>query len=311
MIITDLYDQTLINPCQLGGRELFIISGYSSSTFAYKHLVDTSSFNTKINLIIGMPGKRADHNAYLDLCRRYDTRFFPYYFEGRPPVHMKTYGWFSQDDLPVKGFSGSANYSQPGFIKGQMNQLTEDDPAEIKTQFESLLHQSIYIPEAEAVGYPDLETHDLPIVEGSVLPGQYLWEIENKRARISFLARDGTLPTRSGLNWGQRPEEGREPNQAYLSIKGDTRNEGFLPDIGFTFSLITDDNQSLDCVVAQQGRKGIQTTYDNSILGKYMRNRLSVPLGELVTIEHLNSYGRTDFTIEKIDEETFLLDFSV
>lgn len=312
MIITDLYNHALIDPCNRGSHELYIISGYASATFAYRHLEDTSQYNTKINLIIGMPGKRADYNAYMDLCRKYDNRFFPHYFEGKPPVHMKTYGWFSQDNLPVKGFSGSANYSQSGFFDSrQKNQLTEESPAEIKTQFEIILCQSKYIPDAEAVGYPDLETHELPIIEESVLPGQHLWEIENKRVRISFLARDGTLPQRSGLNWGQRPEEGREPNQAYLSLRGDTRNVGFLPERGFTFSLITDDDQSFDCAVAQDDRKAIHTTFNNSFLGIYFRNRLNVPLGELVTLEHLNNYGRTDFAIEKIDEETFLLDFSV
>jgi hypothetical protein len=311
MIITDLYNHALLDPCKTGSHELYIISGYASATFAYRHLEDTSPYNTKINLIIGMPGRRADYNAYIDLCSKYKNRFFPYYYEGKPPVHMKTYGWFSQDNLPVKGFSGSANYSQPGFFDNrQKNQLTEESPTEIKTQYDLLLCQSKYIPETNAVDYPDLETHELPITEGSILPGKYLWEIEGKRARISFLANNGTLPARSGLNWGQRPEIGREPNQAYLSLRGDTRKDGFLPERAYTFSLITDDDQSFDCAVAQDGRKAIHTTANNSLLGIYFRNRLGVSPGELVTIDHLNNYGRTDFAIEKIDDETFLLDFS-
>lgn len=312
MIITDLYNHALIDPCNRGSRELYIISGYASATFAYRHLEDTSQYNAKINIIIGMPGKRADYNAYLGLCQRYSSRFFPYYFKGKPPVHMKAYGWFSEDNNPTEGFSGSANYSQPGFFhQVQRNQLAKEDPVEIKDQFEMLLPQSIRLLDAEKVEFHELETHEPAIHEGSVLPGQRLWEVENKRVRISFLARNGTLPTRSGINWGQRPEEGREPNQAYLSLRGDTRNVGFLPERAFTFSLITDDDQSFDCAVAQDGRKAIHTTLNNSLFGIYFRNRLGVPLGEPVTREHLEDYGRTDFAIEKIDEETFLLDFSV
>lgn len=84
-----------------------------------------------------------------------------------------------------------------------------------------------------------------------------------------------------------------------------------MPEIGYTFSLITDDGQAFDCVVAQEGRKAIHSTNDNSEIGKYIRNRIGVPLGSPVTVDDLKKYGRTDYTIEKIDEETFLLDFSI
>jgi len=116
------------------------------------------------------------------------------------------------------------------------------------------------------------------------------------------------VPGRSGLNWGQRPD--RNPNQAYLSIRSDARKEGFLPEKTFTFTLITDDNETLDCTVAQEGRKAIHTTNDNSLLGKYFRNRINVELGSLVTKNDLIRYGRTDFLLKKLDDETFFLDFS-
>jgi hypothetical protein len=127
----------------------------------------------------------------------------------------------------------------------------------------------------------------------------------------------------SGLNWGQRLQRTysqdrksftvtqREPNQAYLSLKQNSRKEGFLPPRALTFSLITDDGESFDCVVAQDGRKAIESTYNNSLLGIYFRRRLGLPLGSKIEVDDLENYGRTDYTIEKIDEETFLLDFSV
>ena len=53
--------------------------------------------------------------------------------------------------------------------------------------------------------------------------------------------------------------------------------------MAFRFTLITDDTKSFDCVVAQEGRKAIETTDDNSLLGKYIRKRIGVDLGKLVT----------------------------
>jgi hypothetical protein len=312
MLIDELYQTALIDPIDLGGKELYIVSGYASATFANRHLTETNS-DVNIKLIIGMPGKHSDHLGYMHLYERFGSRFEGYYLNGNPPVHCKAYGWFD-GKKPVTGFSGSANYSQPGFFSQyQINQLCKEDPIGIKHVFNSLLDRCINILDYE----PTEPISIVPtiayttFVKYSVAPGGVFWEIPDTRVKISFLAKDGSLPARSGLNWGQRPEQRREPNQAYLSLKGDSRDEGFLPPQTNTFTLITDDNKSFDCVVAQQGRKAIHSTFDNSELGRYIRNRIGVPFGALVTVNDLVKYGRTDFTIEKINEETFLLDLSV
>jgi hypothetical protein len=125
-----------------------------------------------------------------------------------------------------------------------------------------------------------------------------------------LLSKDGELPPKSGLIWGQRPEHKINPNEAYLSIRKDARREGFLPEKTFPFTLITDDNQTLDCTVKQAGRKAISTTNDNSKMGKYFREKLSVELGAMVEKSHLEEYGRTDFLLKKLDDEIFFLDFS-
>ena len=96
-----------------------------------------------------------------------------------------------------------------------------------------------------------------------------------------------------------------------MPIRGDVTKEGFLPEKKFTFTLITDDGVPLDCAVQQDNRKAISTTNNNSILGRYIRKRIGVPEGGFVKKEDLEKYGRTDFTLEKIDEETFLFGFSV
>lgn len=310
MITNNLYNQVLVNPItESGVNNLYIVSGYASATFLRRHIIDISQIgleNFMINLIIGMPSKKSDHNAFLQLHQEYENNIRGYYYNGNVPVHSKVYTWLNNDD-PIRGFSGSANYSQYGFFASkQINQMNIDSPLEIKEFYDSLLAVSTYIPNAIV---EDSVLERIPNIEGSILPGSISWIEMDKSVRISFLQRNGTLPARSGLNWGQR--EGREKDQAYLSIKGDSRKEGFLPEIAYTFSLLTDDNKVFDCVVAQQGRKGIHTTNDNSELGRYIRNRLGVPNGTFLTVSHLENYGRTDFTIVKIDDETFLFDFSV
>jgi hypothetical protein len=322
MIVDNLYSSALVKPNLDGNaNRLYIVSGYASATFARRHIVEllATNENFEINLIIGMPKAKSDHMAFLLLHKEFKGRFNGYYFQSQPPVHCKVYSWFD-GNKPFLGFAGSANYSQFGFFSHQqLNQLSEEDPVAIKKLYDELIKKSIFIPDHKIV----LPTgHRIPHIK-SVPPGEIEWEIPDKRVTISFLDKTGILPKKSGLNWGQRLAKSinkktgkisftkRNPNQAYLSIKGDARKHGFLPEKKFTFTVLTDDKQTLDCVVAQDGRKSVETTYDNSILGNYIRNRIKLPSGAPITVEDLEKYGRTDFTLEKINDETFLLDFSV
>lgn len=116
------------------------------------------------------------------------------------------------------------------------------------------------------------------------------------------------VPMSSGLNWGQRP--GRDPNQAYLAVSADIQREGFFPDIGIKFRLLTDDGYDFICVRAQQNGKAIHTE-NNSDLGKYFRTRIGVRSGGLVTIHHLLAYGKTWVDIHRVQDLVYHLDFSV
>ena len=306
MITDDLYQQILIDPASSGNNELYIVSGYASATFLNKHISEiTKEYpEIKLNLIIGMHQKRNDHSAYINIKNLYPN-FHGYYYSGRPGVHSKTYCWV-KDGFPCIGFSGSANYSQYGFENSmQQNQMVEDDPSTIKNYFQTLLKNSLkiedYVPSED-------DSIDPINVEGSVAPGSIEWIKYNDSARISLLKENGEIAARSHLNWGQRP--GREPNQAYLPIPKGAQKEGFLPERGFRFTLITDDKKTFDCVRAQDNGKAIETTNNNSELGKYLRDRLNLDLGSFVDKEDLIRYGRTDYTLRKLDDETFFFDFS-
>lgn len=86
----------------------------------------------------------------------------------------------------------------------------------------------------------------------------------------------------------------------------------------------TDDNQVFIAVTAQPKEKGkgpevyhaIETPEDNSILGRYFRERIGARIGEKllgqpVQIEHLMLYGRTSVEFTKLGEDLFFMDFSV
>lgn len=120
----------------------------------------------------------------------------------------------------------------------------------------------------------------------------------------------GEVHKRAGLNWGQRPQ--REPNQAYIPVlkKVHQDNPGFFPQKEYEFDIHTDDGEILTCIMAQDNRKAIETCNNNSILGVYFRNRLGVPLGDYININHLNNYGRDYVRIYKIDSKTYYMDFS-
>ena len=126
--------------------------------------------------------------------------------------------------------------------------------------------------------------------------------------KVSFLARDGSLPAISGLNWGQR--DGRDRNQAYIPLKAEIYNTSFFPPNTVHFTINTDDNKTLIATRAQDNGKAIHTPQNNSLIGEYFRMRLGLPNGAFITKDDLLSYGRTDVDFYKIDDETYYMDFS-
>ena len=311
MFTDELYTRVLCEPAHKGCGELFIVSGFASSTFANRHVKDLISINpeVKVNLIIGMKINRNDDLALKKLINDHPRNFKAYYFEGRGEVHSKVYCW-TKNKTPETCFSGSANYSQEAFLGYQQNQMVHDDPDEAFTYFNELLADSDAV-DTTPIKLPKSRAPLAPTSSTDAQPGSVTWLVPGQIAKISLLTNRGAIvPSRSGLNWGQRPELKREPNQAYLALYGDAKDEGFLPERGKTFTLITDDKKSFDMVVQQDNRKAISSTSNNSEIGIYFRQRLGVKLGAPVSRRDLEHYGRTDYTLEKIDEETFFLDFS-
>jgi len=318
LFIQNLYDEVLLNPRKNGASELYIVSGYASASFANRHIENIlEEYNhhgtqlSSINLIIGMKSARNDDLGFKRLIANRDI-FNAYYYEGLGDVHCKMYAWFSGNE-PFCGFSGSANYSTEAFINNkQKNQMNSDSAVQIKKYFRSLLPDCKAIQDTQTV-FASTKSSYQENIDGDFPFGEAIWEIPDKNVSISLISsRLNEVPQKHGLNWGQNRGRLRR-DEAVLQLYGSAKKLGFLPETKETFTLITDDGQAFDVTLGQKetGRHVIQTTNDNTEFGVYFRNRLGLELGTLVTLNHLKNYGRTFFTLEKKDEETFFLDFSI
>ncbi len=321
MYYDDLFNIALMQPAT-SANCLKIVSGYATSAMAFNHLKRLSN-NINIQLIVGMCPRdglsKSNHQGFKKLVDEdYRDTFQCSYIENSPAVHSKVYVW-CQDDKPVCAYTGSANYTQTSFFSSQHEILTECNPETALHYYNTLDRNTIYCNHIEVenvikifhdksyLRYSNLIADNPISTSDSVV--KELVALES--IQVSLLNRDGVVSSRSSLNWGQRPEEHREPNQAYIPLKSKIYNSSFFPNLGVDFTVLTDDNKVLICTRAQQNGKAIHTPHNNSLIGIYFRNRLGVQEGRKVTKEHLEAYGRNYLTFFKIDDETYFMDFSV
>lgn len=329
MLSKNLFDEVLIHPAKNGANKLYVVSGYATAAMAFRHLeaLKEKNYHVEIELIVGMSPidglSQTNHKGFQELTQTSHTGSFSCsYLTETPPVHSKIYSWFFNDE-PVSGFVGSANYTQTAFGEKQREVMTDADPQKGFEYFQRLISQTIYCDNIEAENLVQIynsrsytrvkrerEAIQQEIDSATVAIEPSLAGLPH--VKVSLLDRQGSsLPQRSGLNWGQRPEVRREPNQAYIRLPSSIYNTDFFPDRTVHFTVLTDDGRVLICSRAQDNGKAIHTPHNNSLIGEYFRNRLGVPNGAPVKLEDLLRYGRTDISFYKIDDETYFMDFSV
>jgi len=325
MYNSNFRDLVLIDPIRQGANGLKIVSGYATHTMASWHIRELVTQNCNpidITLIVGMCSfdgiSQSVHDGFINLVRRNNTPAqsnltCQYVVEG-VPVHSKLYLW-EKDERPFRAFMGSANYTQAAFSPMRRELLDECDPVAALDYFNAIEPNTIYCSHAEVEdkirilpSHSILEAEEAPVVSVRGAGVQSL--------TLSLLARGGETGTKSGLNWGQR--DGREPNQAYISLPAEAARSEFFPIEDIVtgkhnphFSVVTDDNVNLILRVEQAGSKAITTPLNNSLIGEYFRSRIGAANGAYVTRQDLERYGRTDVTFYKLDDEQFFMDFSV
>jgi len=225
--------------------------------------------------------------------------------------------YLDKDNKPTFGFAGSANYTQNAFRSKQREAMASCDPNAAYDYFSTYLlilsiAHTMMLENFIQLYKDNYSRKKRQLVEqGDFEETTPDHVIGLPKVTVSLLARNGNLPQRSGLNWGQRPEQNREPNQAYIKLPSTIYHTDFFPENTIQFTVLTDDGKTIICTRAQQNGKAIHTPHNNSLIGEYFRNRLGLASGDLVKESDLATYGRSDITFYKIDDETYYMDFSV
>lgn len=308
----------LFDPLGLDVNQLYIVAGYATPNMAswlMRNIELPNNRKIDINLVVGMvplDGLSVSvHNGFQELMSEelpdsVNSFTCSYVYNSRP-VHSKLYIW-AKNGIPVKAFTGSANFTQAAFGTNRRELMYECDPAEAMSYYEQIEGNSIYCNHAEIEEYVLLHpTHEILDRDNRVLTPFEEAGIES--VTLSLLTKTGETGSKSGINWGQR--SGRNPNEAYISLPAHIARSGFFPLEKAHFTVVTDDGHTLILRVEQQNDKAITTPLSNALLGEYIRNRIGVANGAYVWKRDLINYGRTDIKFYKFDDEQFYMEFGV
>jgi hypothetical protein len=309
VISSDLYQEIIERPYTDGNRELRVVSGYSSPSFLFKVMNHLKEL--KLKLIVGMAAQEpldiGKHLQYQYIAREFSERLTIEYYYGNPPTHSKVYYWPETADAPGAAFVGSGNLTSNGLVRFNET-FARVNPQEVTGHFN--LNPVV---DCLAEGMEKVIDFQYSSKDNVIDTSEIKLSLKSKSHVNLMLTKAGNpeeIHSKSGLNWGQR--ERREKNQAYIPVPHRIHmdNPDFFPPREEIFNIITDDGESIICVMAQDNSKAIESHYDNSIIGKYFRRRLNLNAGEFITVADLNHYGRKSVTIYKMDEETYYMDFS-
>lgn len=308
LLTSRLYNPVLITPATEGADTLRIVSGFASPAMALRHLHDLQNIKHSINiqLVFGMAKHNgievATHKSFMDIQGRF-FNFSCHYSYEEIPIHAKVYTWCKGDD-PILCYTGSANYTQNGFKRSlQREVMTKTSAVDGLQFFYDSYGKAInctddpfvkeHIPLFKSDKTHQKERSGLPEVELSLL---------NSRTKQTH--NEG-----GGLNWGHRGDRNR--NEAYIPVPSRIAQTTFFPEKDQYFTVLTaDDDFSFIARIAQANRKAIHSSDNNSIIGKYFRDRLGLDSGQYITRQHLEDYGRTSVKFMRIDDETYVMDFS-
>lgn len=325
-------------------RTLDIGVGYitTESLMELKRILQLNAKLEQLNLIIGMhyierftkPQYDAalDLNSYLKEKDRGSIRLVcPFRFHGK----MYSY---SDEVGPFAGIIGSNNL---GSIVDN-NDRTYEASVLIKNRAEAEKIQC-FLQELSQKASKNID--ELEITEfranTSLLENQDKVErveklIDMQRTNISFsIPLKGEEASQSNLNayFGKGRENKRtkfiKPRHWYeveiivptniRRLEGYPKNDG---DNNGIFTAITDDGWKFECQVEggnktdKNKNKNLRSKTDLKILGKWLKGRLeeagALKVGEMVTKEVLEKYGRNNFTMTQLDKQNYwYLDFGV
>ena len=143
--------------------------------------------------------------------------------------------------------------------------------------------------------------------------------IDDNTVRINLLDNRRNYGVIYGLNWAFNPNTGmlrdvsRTGNESYIQLPQEVYTSDFFPK---SENFIITDDLGKDYIFNRSQPKikdgdpqALSTPESNRIFGLYIRHRLGLKSGALITKNDLLNYGRTDIVFKK-EGNSFYMDFS-
>lgn len=287
--------------------ELLFLSGYVGPTPIQR----TIELGIKATIIYGMIKNNFQPQLHAQLLKFNESGLVDIYYPTFE-CHSKCYLWL-RNGTPIRGLIGSANFSSNGLETDYRETLFQVDNKELY-----FFKSYIELIKAQSKLCNVQDTNELNIVKNQ----SEVCELE------LFSTKTGQVPLASGLNWGFGIGN-VNINDAYIAIRKEhIRNFANLyppkqpiiedrKNANEYIEIIWDDGEVMQGLLeGSQDENGV--TYPKQIssaprkaeLGIYLRRRLGVPEGVLVTTDHLTSYGRRSISVKKLEEGVYSFDFS-
>lgn len=303
-------DKILFEPVRSGANRLCISAAHATPSMASWLLTTYDergmgevTIELVIESVVNDGIDQYSHEGFKELQKEYSGKGrgkFTCSYLHQPPTSKKNSFIWLRDDDPVQAFNCSYDFTQASLLRSRRGSFNARMAVFVYKLYEKMVDRTIYCTHSEVDDYVVIKPTDSPLSTGGDV-------LEN--CILSFLTRTGEPGTKSGLNWGQRNKRNR--NEAYIPLPSKIAKSGFFPLNKQHFLVVTDDHHTLQLRVEQQNDKAITTPSSNALLGEYFRNRLGLANGAYVNANDLKSYGRTDVTFYKIDDEQYYMDFSI
>lgn len=309
--------------------ELIIISGYIGPSPIER--LSTLPINSTV--IYGMYGSQSIssklHDTLVKLNNSADNTTILY---SQIPIHSKCYVWRHKGVI-TSALIGSANFSTNGLtipFRETLAETTTDTFLPLNQYIKQIINNSLLctdssIEQSIVSISPILNTTNINL---------NIEENKNTCTMILYDPRTGEVPSASGLNWCHSNGH-TSANDGYIPIRRNhikTYPNLFPPKQSTPLSttggrphrqndsieIIWDDGTIMQGLLeGSQAVNGVQYPKNlcsfpsKGILGLYIRTRLGLPPGSIVTREDLIKYGRDNIEISLLENGTYYIDFSI
>lgn len=255
-------------------------------------------------------------------------------------VHSKIYIWLKNDEVK-RVLIGSANFSDNGLKTDLRESL-----AEMNFQDTQTLMDYIKLIKQNSTVHPQLA--DSSTIKKNIANTSLINNDDINKGPLSvelplYVDNKGirTVSEKSGLNWGLADAHTAE-GDAYIAIPKPVISaipNFFLPfnpnyqsskkrkrasdpieiiwDDGTVMQASTEGKQKYNNLYypkqissySDKSRKELGHSA-KSIIGRYLRNRMNIPIDKLITYDDLKNYGRISVTFTKISDGVYQADFS-